>query len=254
MNTVLLRAPSANLHLCQTTFIERDPPDAGLAAEQHEALAEILRSCNYTVITLPPVPELPDSVFLEDTAVPLPEGAVLLPMGTGSRWQEPAMVQGALRIHFADLQKIRHPARIEGGDVLRIGRRLFVGLSSRTDSAGADALAEIASKWRYEINTVRVTGSLHLKTAATALDDSTVLLNPAWVDSMAFRGYRIVEVDPEEPFAANVLRLTGGLVVHKGFANTNERLREFGYQILEADISEFLKVEAGLTCLCLLID
>jgi len=252
MKTAILRAPSPSLANCELTHIERRPIDAALAAVQHAALAEILAKCNYTVITLPALEGLPDSVFVEDTALILPEAAISLPLGTGSRTKEAELMLEHLPKLASEVRSIRPPAKMEGGDILRIGKKLFAGISSRTDAVGAKALSELSGEWGYEVVPVKVTGSLHLKTAVTAPDDETVLLNPEWVSRDQFKGLRVIEVDPAEPFAGNILRLGGRVAANAGFPRTIARLREAGFEVIETDISEFQKAEAGLTCLCLL--
>lgn len=254
MKTAILRAPASGLAHCELTHIERKPIDAALAAVQHSDLAEILRKCNYTVITLPAIEDLPDSVFVEDTALVLPEAAILLPLGTSSRQNEAEFMREHLSKLAPEIRSIGFPAKMEGGDVLRIGRKLYVGISSRTNAEGAVALSEITAEWGYEVVPVEVEGSLHLKTAVTAPDERTVLLNPGWVSKVHFRDLRTIEVEPDEPFAANVLSLGDRIVAHKGFRGTIARLSEAGFRVIETDISEFLKAEAGLTCLCLLSD
>ena len=252
MKTAILRAPASSLANCELTHIERKPIDPPLAAVQHGDLARILTKCNYTVITLPVLEDLPDSVFVEDTALVLPEAAISLPLGTGTRLAESELMLEHFRRLAPEVRSIVLPSKMEGGDVLRIGRKLFVGISTRTNEQGAEALSELTEGWGYEVVRVKVEGSLHLKTAVTAPDDETVLLNPDWVSKDDFPDYRVIEVAPAEPFAGNILRLGDKIVAHSGFPKTIAKLRDAGFEVIETDISEFLKAEAGLTCLCLL--
>ncbi|MCO6511095.1 MAG: hypothetical protein J5I65_09910 [Aridibacter famidurans] len=252
MNYALTRLPPDTIPCCQLTHIGRVPIDQGLALYQHETYRKILSKCNYTVITLPADNEYPDSAFVEDTALILPEAAILLPLGAESRLGESQMVSETLRSFLGCVRQIVRPARIDGGDMLRIGKRIYAGCSSRTNLEGIEALTALTSEWGYEVVPVPVEGSLHLKTAVTALDDETVLMNREWVDPSAFEGLRVIEADPSEPFAANVLSLGERIVAHEGFPRTIERLRDEGYEVLKVNISEFLKAEAGLTCLSLL--
>lgn len=212
-----------------------------------------MRKCNYSVITLPALEGLPDSVFVEDAALLLPEGAISLPLGTISRLEESESIRRELESH-CNVTTIGADVKIEGGDVLKIGKKLFTGVTSRTNAEGAAALACIVSKWGYDVITVPVAGSLHLKTAVTSVDERTVLMNPDWVSAEPFEGLEVIDVDEKEPFAANVLRIGKKLLVHAGFPKTAGRLRNAGFEVVETDISEFLKAEAGMTCLCLLID
>jgi dimethylargininase len=144
------------------------------------------------------------------------------------------------------------PATLEGGDVLRVGRRLFVGRSPRTNEAGIARLAAVAEPLGYRVLPVAVTGCLHLKSAVTALDDERVLANPGWADMTPFAGLGVVPVSPEEPGAANVLRVAGLVIAHPGFPRTLDRIACLGYAVRPLDVSEFLKAEAALTCKSLL--
>ncbi|QQS40508.1 MAG: dimethylargininase [Acidobacteriota bacterium] len=252
MKYALTRLPPDTIPCCQLTHIGRLPIDHGLALHQHEEYRRVLSKCNYTVITLPAVNEYPDSAFVEDCALILPEATILLPLGTQSRTEESGLMLEPLNTFFPDVRQIKPPARIEGGDLLTFGKRIFAGRSSRTDRRGIETLSELTSEWGYEVAEVPVRGSLHLKTAVTALDEETVLMNKGWVDPSAFEGIRVIEIDNEEPFAANVLRLGNRIVAHAGFPGTIEKLRDAGFEVMAVDISEFLKAEAGLTCLSLL--
>jgi len=243
----LTREVSPALASCELTFLEREPIDLGRAAAQHDAYCAALASLGLDVARLPGDPGLPDCCFVEDTAVVVDEVAVLASMGAASRRGEVAAVAGALAKH-RELARIGPPARIDGGDVLVAGRRVFVGQSGRTDAAGARALANALAPFGYEVIPVAVPGCLHLKSAATALDAETLLVNAEWIDLAPLLGFDLVHVDPAEPWAANVLAVPGGVLAHRGFPRTLERLAARGYDLRPVDVSEFLKAEAGVTC------
>jgi dimethylargininase len=143
------------------------------------------------------------------------------------------------------------PATLEGGDVLRIGRRLLVGRSCRTNAAGIEALARITDRLGYTVEAVPVRGCLHLKTACTALPDGRLLVNPAWV---TLGGYATIEIAEDEPWAANIALVNGQVLASAAQRRTNVRLRDLGWPVYEVDISEFAKAEGGVTCLSLLVD
>ena len=243
----LTREVSPGLADCELTFLDREPIDVGRAAAQHDAYCAALASLGLEVVRLPGDPGLPDCCFIEDTAVVVDEIAVLTSMGAASRRGEVAAVAAALA-RERETARIELPARIEGGDVLRVGRRVFVGQSGRTDAAGARALAAALAPFGYEVIPVSVPGCLHLKSAATALDAETLLVNAEWIDLAPLSGYDLVHVDPAEPWAANVLAVPGGVVAHRGFPRTLERLAARGFALHPVDVSEFLKAEAGVTC------
>ena len=238
---------------CELTFQEREPIDLARARAQHAAYAELLRALGLEVVELPADAALPDCCFVEDVAVVLDEVALVTRLGAASRRGETAAVEVALA-RYRPIERTRAPATLEGGDVLRVGRRLFVGRSSRTNAAGVERLAQVAGPLGYRVVPVAVTGCLHLKSAVTGLDDERVLVNRAWLDPAPFEGLELVDVAAGEPGAANVLAVAGHVVVHPGFPRTLERVAALGYAVRPLDVSEFLKAEAALTCKSLLFE
>jgi dimethylargininase len=238
---------------CELTFLRRQPIDPARARAQHAAYCELLRACGARVHVLAVSPGLPDAVFVEDAAVVLDEVAVAAAMRPSSRRAEVENLLPVLRAH-RPVVRIPAPGFLEGGDVLRLGRSLYVGLSARTDAGGASALPRAVVAYGYRVVPVPVRGCLHLKTACTALDAATILVNPEWVDARAFPGLRSIEVPPDEPFAANVLRVGATLCLPSRHRRTRAMLERAGYQVRTVDISELEKAEAGMTCLSLLLD
>src|SRR5437868_692986 len=200
----IVREVSPALLQCELTFVAREPIDLAYARAQHEAYIKALEASGVSVITMPADPVLPDAVFVEDAAVILDEIAVMARPGAITRRQEVAAVSDVVG-QYRMLEYISEPGTIDGGDVLRIGQTCFVGLSSRTNQAGARQFAAIATNAGYEVKEVPVTGCLHLKTAVTHLSDDLILINPAWVDRSFFDDYLCLTVSPHEPFAANCL-------------------------------------------------
>lgn len=242
MLTVVTHLPSPALQECELTFVESEPIDIGKATEEHVNYCKMLEECGAHVVTLEENLSLPDSVFVEDPIVVFDEVAVLTSMGVKSRRKECATLEKFFR-QYRQVKQISLPAKIEGGDVLKIGRRIYVGESPRTNSEGIKALKNIIEPLGYEIIPVRVTGCLHLKTGCTALDDKTILINPGWVDSKSFHGFRIIETLPEEPFGANVLPIHNTICMNAAFSKTRELVRSLGYMVVSTDISEFVKAE-----------
>jgi len=247
MDIALTRGVSPAIDRCELTHIGREPIDLSRAVAQHEDYCDRLEALGLEVLRLPADSACPDCCFVEDTAVVLDEVAILTSLGTAARRAESPAIEAALSRH-RPVRRIQLPATIEGGDVMRVGRRIFVGLSTRTNAAGIDALRAIAAPFGYEVIAVRVTGCLHLKSAVTALDDAAVLANPAWFDTAPLAGLRIVAVAEDEPGAANVLTVRGQTWAHPGFPRTIDRLENVGCHVTPVDISEFLKAEAALTC------
>jgi len=252
MTTALVRQPSSSLVECELAYIARDRIDLQVAFRQHDQYCTSLRNLGIEVEILPPLDTFPDSVFIEDNAIILDELAVLASMGTVSRQGEPRALY-ALLFHKFRVVEISPPATIEGGDVLCVGKTVFVGLSTRTNEAGVELLQALLRPFGYHVISIAVTRCLHLKTACTPLDDKTLLVNPAWVDLEVLKAYRLISVPSKEPYAANVMRLPTGLLASASYPKTLERIRAEGYPVMDVDISEFHKAEAGLTCLSLII-
>jgi dimethylargininase len=251
MNFAITRAVSLSLDRCELTFVPREPIDVGRAVAQHREYTGLLRQLGLTVVELPADADLPDCCFVEDVAVVLDEVAVLTRPGARSRQGETPVVEAALRA-YRHVVRLEAPARIDGGDVLVLGRRLLVGLSDRTDAAGVGALEGAVRPFGYTVDAVRPRGCLHLKTAVTLAAPGIVLVNPEWIDTPALGGFERLEVAPGEPWAANVLSVAGTVVAAAGFPRTEDRLRARGLAVRTVDVSEFQKAEGGVTCKSLL--
>lgn len=251
MLTVITHLPSPALQECELTFLDSKPIDIKKAQEEHKNYIAMIEQCGAKVITFDDNINLPDSVFVEDPIIVFDEIAILTSMGAESRRAESANVE-KLFSKYRDIKKIDLPAKIEGGDVLQIGKHIFVGKSARTNSDGIRALRDILSPYGYDVTAVKVSGCLHLKTGCTALDESTLLINPEWVDTKAFQGFKLIVIPKEEPFAANILKINDTICMNKAFPKTIEIVKSLGYNVKSTDISEFVKAEAGLTCMSVL--
>ena len=249
----LTRAPGPELAQCELTHLERQPIDFALALAQHRAYVEALINLGIRVTELPADPAHPDGVFVEDIAVVLDEVAVITSPMPRSRRGERASVAEALK-PFRPLRHIPDKAYLEGGDVLQMGRTLYVGLTSRTNAAGVEALAELVQPFGYNVVAVRVYGCLHLKTACTSLDAETLLINRAWADTTGLSKFRMVDVPAKEPWGANVLSLPGGILGSTAYPRTCDLIRSLGYVVTALDLTELHKAEAGLTCTSLVFD
>lgn len=253
MLTAITRKVSPRLAVCELEFLARQPIDIARAQEQHRAYEALLEKLGARVTSLPAEPDLPDSMFVEDAALVLDEVAVLMSPGTPARRGEVARIEKALA-KFRSLERIELPATIEGGDILRIDHRLFAGLSSRTNAEGVRQLAAVLAPYGYEVFPVRVTGCLHLKSAVTFIGRNTLLGNRAWFDTAPFAGYDWIDVDPQEPHAANALVIGGTVMFPASFPKTRARLESRGFRVEPLDISELQKAESGLTCSSLLFE
>lgn len=248
----LTRAVSPSIARCQLSHLPRQPIDAAAAARQHARYSALLEAFGCRIAEVPPAPDLPDAVFVEDTAVVLDEVAIVGRSAIASRRPEIEPVASELARH-RPIRRIHAPGTLEGGDVLRTGRTIWVGESRRTNAEGLAQLRSIVEPLGYEVRPVRVTGCLHLKTAVTALADDALLVNPEWVDMAPFQGLHVTEVHPEEPFAANVLRIGSRLIMHSGHARTIAGLRSSGRDVTTVDMSELARAEGGVTCCSILL-
>jgi dimethylargininase len=249
----LTRRPSPRMADCQLTFVDRSAIDYQRALAEHAQYRQALAECGAQVETLEAELDLPDCVFVEDTAVVLDEVAILCRLGAESRRGEATAVERALRRH-RDVECIEPPATLEGGDVLRVGRTLLVGLSSRTIAAGVEQLAEIAGRRGYSVRAIPVTGCLHFKTACTALPDGRLLVNPAWIDAATLNDIEQVVVPETEPWGANVACLNGLVVAAAANRNTNDLIHGLGFDVRPVELGEFAKAEGGVTCLSILLE
>jgi dimethylargininase len=252
MPIAITRAVPASLARCELTHLARTPIDVTRAARQHAEYEAALEAMGCTLRRLPAADELPDSVFVEDVALVLDEMAVVMRPGAESRRNERASLAPVLS-EYRTLDAIAAPGTMDGGDVLRIGKTLYVGLSTRTNEDGAHQLARIVEPFGYAVKTMATRGALHLKSAATAIDDDCVLCNPDWVDSTLFGGVETMAIDPAEPQAANVLRVGGGILSAAAHERTVARLRSRGYRVVAVDVSELAKAEAGVTCCSVIV-
>jgi dimethylargininase len=253
MLTAITRAVSPAIVRCELSYIARQSIDFEKAQSQHRAYEELLEQLGVRVISLPAEPDLPDSVFVEDPALVLDELAAILPLGSEARRREaPSLAQALSK--FRALHYITLPGTLEGGDVLRIERTLFVGLSKRSNAEGIRQLAVLLAPFGYEVVSVPLTGCLHLKSAVTHLARNTLLANREWFDSSLFSGFAFVDVDPTEPHAANALALIDEVIFPASFPLTRGRLEAHGFRVTPLDISELQKAESGLTCSSLLFE
>ncbi|TFG53688.1 MAG: dimethylargininase [Gemmatimonadales bacterium] len=253
MTVAFTRAVSPSLARCELTHLARDPIDATRAAAQHSDYERCLAQLGVEVVHLPALSDLPDSVFVEDTAVVLDELAIITRPGAVSRRAETGAIADALRL-YRDLVFVEEPATVDGGDVLIVGRQVYVGLSSRTSASGVAQIRHMLEPLGYRVTTVAVGGCLHLKSAVTQVAPDTVLINRTWVDSDAFRGMRQVEVDATEPHAANALKIRDSVLYPAAFERTRDRLHELGITVLPVDVSELAKAEGGVTCCSILVE
>lgn len=241
------REVSPALGRCELSYVPRVAIDVVRAREQHHEYQRVLEALGCRLLMLPAEAELPDSVFVEDVAIVLDEVAILTRPGAVSRRGEVASVAEVLR-RYRTVSAIAAPGTLDGGDVLRVGRTLYVGESARSNAAGIAQLRELLAAHGYAVQGVPTHGCLHLKSAVTQVADDTLLLQPEWVDRALFADFRVIEVDPAEPHAANVLRIGDTLLMPASFPRTQQRLLDARLKVTTVDVSELQKAEGAVTC------
>jgi dimethylargininase len=243
----ITRAVSPTLPECELTHRPRDPIDVANAVAEHAQYEKALRSLGATIVRAPAEPALPDAVFVEDTALALDEVAVITRPGAASRRKETESMATVLSA-YRPLVRIEAPGTLDGGDVLRVGRRLYVGVSSRSNPVGIAQLDMLLRTWEYEVVSVPVQGCLHLKSAVTQIAEHLLLINDRYVRPQVFDGMETVSVDRTEPDAANALWVGGAVIYPAHYPQTAARLESAGVRVLAVPSTEFSKAEGGMTC------
>lgn len=249
----ITRGVSSRINECELTHINRTPIDINIARRQHHEYVNALKRLGCEVMELPAEDELPDSVFVEDTAFILPEVAVIARPGADSRQPEIDFITRALSPHI-ELVYIREPATLDGGDVLVLGKKIFVGLSTRSGHAAIDQLNELLDEYGYVVTGVELHDCLHLKSAVTRVDDKTLLINKDWVNGSPFEGFDLIGIDRSEPFAANCLPVGNSIIYPTAFPKTRIKLEERGFKVVTVEVDELAKAEGAVTCCSLILE
>lgn len=252
MTAAITREVSSRFNECEITHIDRAPIDVNQARAEHQEYVKALKQLGCQVIELPEERDLPDSVFVEDTAFILDEVAVITRPGADSRKPETESIVRALS-PYRPLVHVSEPATVDGGDVLVLGRNIYIGISTRSNEASVRQIQELLDKYGYKVTGVEMHDCLHLKTAVTKVDEKTLLINPKWVDTVHFKDFDWIEVDSSEPFAANCLPIGGAIIYPTVFPKTQKRLEQLGFKIVTVDVAELAKAEGAVTCCSLII-
>jgi len=248
----ITREVSSRFNECELTHMDRTPIDVNRARAQHHEYVKALAELGCQVIELPEEADLPDSVFVEDIAFILDEIAVITRPGADSRKPETESIIRALSPHRRLVHVTEH-ATVDGGDVLVLGKNIYVGLSTRSNSFAVDQLNDLLYDYGYKVSGVEMNGCLHLKTAVTRVDDKTLLMNKNWVSPSYFKDFDLIDVDSSEPFAANCLPINGQIIYPTSFPKTSAMLEDRGYKIHSVTVDELAKAEGAVTCCSLII-
>jgi dimethylargininase len=253
MTTAITRKVSSRFNECEITHIDRIPIDLDVARQQHHEYIQTLSQIGCQVIELPEEQDLPDSVFVEDTAFILPEVAVITRPGADSRKPETESIIQALS-SYRPLVHVSAPATVDGGDVFVLGKNIYIGLSTRSTMEAVTQLQGLLENYGYTVHGVELTDCLHLKTAVTQVDDKTLLINNKWVDPTYFSELELLEIDPSEPFAANCLLVRDVIIYPTTFPKTQEKLVQKGFKVINVNLDELAKAEGAVTCCSLIIE
>lgn len=247
----ITRPVSASINNCELSFHARQPIDVSKAIAQHKAYEDCLTALGIEVISIPAEPDLPDAVFVEDPAIVADQVAVISIMGAPSRRPEARSLATALS-RYRPIKQLVAPATLDGGDVMRAGRSVFVGLSKRTNREGFDQLRDILRAYDYQVRAVDVGGCLHLKSACSYIGNNSILINRSFIDPQQFHGFELIDVADEEPAGANALLIRDVVIIAASFPKTRALLERRGFFVRTIDVSELQKAEAGVTCTSLI--
>jgi len=246
----IVRTPAISMVKGLTTSNEGQP-DHNIALLQHQAYVEALISCGLDLIILDPLEDYPDSVFVEDVAICTSKCAVIANPGAVSRKGEIVFIEPALSNSFSTIEFIKGQGTLDGGDVMMVGDHFFIGLSARTDRTGAGELINILSKYGYSGSIIEIDELLHLKTGTAYLEDNIMLIHEIFADQPEFASYEKIIVPSNEEYAANAIRINDFVLIPSAYPATAEKLRRAGLQVIELPMSEFRKLDGGLSCLSL---
>jgi dimethylargininase len=246
----IVRKPCKNFQFGISTF-NLGKPDYQRALLQHSKYIKALIKCDLSVIELNDDDRFPDSTFVEDTAIVDKDFAVITNLGIKSRQGEEIEISDKLKTFYEDIEFIRKPGTVEGGDVMKVEEHYYIGLSNRTNNEGANQLIEILKRYGYSSSTVPLKKVLHLKTGISYLGDSILLVSGEFKDHSDFREYNLIEVQESEAYATNSLRINEFVLIPQGYANLKKQILNLNFKVLELEMSEFEKMDGGLSCLSL---
>ena len=246
----IVRIPCKNLVNGLTTA-NLGKPDYDLAIIQHQKYIQALKHCWLEVITLEANETYPDSTFVEDTALLTPHCAIITNPGASSRKGEILAMKKVLLDQYGMVEEIKDPGTMEAGDVMMVGGHYYIGLSERTNSLGANQLMAILNSYGMTGSAVTLEQGLHLKSGVSYLENNNLLVTTAFMDKPEFQKFNQIIVDEDESYAANSLWINGNVLVPKGFPKTNKKIEANGYKTISVDVSEFRKLDGGLSCLSL---
>ena len=250
-NKAIVRTPGKSLVNGLSDSKHLGTPDYSKAIIQHQQYIEALKSCGLKITVLDPCEEYPDSTFVEDVALITPKCTIMTRPGAESRRGEVTKMTKTLESQFKNLEYIESPGTIEAGDVMMVGDHYYVGLSERTNLQGAEQLIAILVRYGLKGSTVRLTEVLHLKTGLSYLENNRLVVCGEFKNDPVFSGFEQIEIPESESYAANCIWVNDNVIIPSGYPITKQKVSATGYNVLEVDVSEFKKLDGGLSCLSL---
>ncbi|RUR12492.1 dimethylarginine dimethylaminohydrolase family protein [Legionella sp. km772] len=247
----IVRTPSSSMIHGLTTSAHLGKPNYQLALNQHQNYINALAQCNLEITVLPPIEQFPDSCFVEDVAVLTETYALLTRPGASSRQGEVKEIESIIHCFFKHPNRITPPASLEGGDILQVGNHFFIGLSNRTNEEGAQQMMRSLSQQGYTASIIPLKEFFHLKTGVSYLGENTILVCGELINHPAFSTLKQIIIDPYEAYAANCIAVNGTVLIAQGYPKTKKAILDLGYPVIELDMSEFRKIDGGLSCLSL---
>lgn len=226
-------------------------PDYKKALDQHSKYIDALKECGLELEILPPDEKYPDSTFVEDVALLTPECAIITNPGAPSRKGEIRDMRSVLAKFYKNIEEIREPATIEAGDIMMVGSHYYIGLSGRTNQDGADQLISHLEKYGMTGSVIKLEKVLHLKTGLAYLEHNNLVACGEFVTKKEFGEFNILEIDPGESYAANCIWVNDRVILPEGYPGARRTIEQAGYRVIEVDVSEFRKLDGGLSCLSL---
>ena len=249
--SAIVRTPAKSIVEGLTESKALGAPNYEQAIIQHQSYIDSLKMCGLDVTVLEPCEEYPDSTFLEDVALITPSCAIIMRPGAYSRRGEVKEIESVLRNRFNNVQVIETPGTLEGGDVMMVGNHYYIGLSNRTNLKGAKQIIEILNKYGMSGSTISLNKMLHLKTGLSFLENNNLIVCGEFINDSRFDQYNSIEIPESESYAANCIWVNEFVIIPLGYPITKEKIRNVGYTVLETDVSEFQKLDGGLSCLSL---
>ena len=226
-------------------------PNYEQAIIQHQSYIDALTKCGLDVLVLEPCEEYPDSTFVEDVALITPKCAIITCPGAPSRRGEVHEIEFVLKQRFNNVEEIEAPGTIDGGDIMMVGAHYFIGLSERTNLEGAKQIIQILKQYGLSGSTISLKKVLHLKTGLSYLEENNLVVCGEFIDESSLGQYNPIEIPEKESYAANCIWVNGSVIIPLGYPTTKQRIKNAGYRVIETDVSEFEKLDGGLSCLSL---